>query len=124
MNIERLEKVSAEWNKLSKLFSALGDPYRQKMLLLFDPGEELTVKQLSAQIPLSATASAHHIRALKEAGALLARKHGKETYLSVDRPFIETALVLTLEYVRAPETQSKIHPPAKEDVIPVTKGTL
>ena len=101
MNHERSEKVSGDWNKLSKLFAALGDPHRQKMLLLFDPGEEITVKNLSAQIPLSATACAHHIRALRESGALRARKQGKETFLSVDRSFIEAALTQTLEYVRA-----------------------
>ncbi|HVO87560.1 MAG TPA: metalloregulator ArsR/SmtB family transcription factor [Casimicrobiaceae bacterium] len=66
------------WQKTAATFTALGDPHRQRILLMFEADEELSVSQIAAATPLSRTAVAHHLRVLREAGVLRCRKSGRE----------------------------------------------
>jgi DNA-binding IclR family transcriptional regulator len=36
-----------QWTAMSRIFVALGDEHRQRMLLLFEPGERLTAGQIA-----------------------------------------------------------------------------
>lgn len=99
MNRERAERIAAEWKELATVFAALGDSHRQRMLLLFDPGEELPVGVVASAVALSPTAAAHHINILRDAGILKARREGRATLLSVDRPRLAECLKATLDYV-------------------------
>jgi DNA-binding transcriptional ArsR family regulator len=99
MNRERAERIAAEWKELAKIFAALGDSHRQRMLLLFDPGEELPVGVVASAVALSPTAATHHINILREAGILKARRAGRATLLSVDRARLAGCLKATLDYV-------------------------
>lgn len=99
MNRERAERIAAEWKDLATIFAALGDSHRQRMLLLFDIGEELPVGVVAASVALSPTAAAHHINILREAGVLKARRAGRATLLSVDRARLADCLKATLDYV-------------------------
>lgn len=103
MNRERAERIAADWAPLAELFSALGDSHRQRMLLLFDPGEELPVGTVAASVDLSATAAAHHINILRRAGIFRERREGRATLLSIDREKLAEALEVTLAYIRDPE---------------------
>lgn len=100
MNRERAERVAADWKPLAALFNALGDTHRQRMLLLFDPDEELPVKTVAASTDLSATAAMHHINILRKAGILKERREGRTIYLSVDRALLAEGLEATLAYIR------------------------
>ena len=53
---------------------ALGDPHRQRIVLMFEPGERLNIGQIVAASTLSRTAVAHHLRVLREAGVLNSEK--------------------------------------------------
>ena len=89
-----------EWQPLSKVFAALGDEHRQRLLLVFEPGERLNVSQLVAVTPLSRTAVTHHLRVLREAQVLSSEKVGKEVYFWINRSYLENVLADVLAYVR------------------------
>ena len=82
------------------MFSALGDEQRQRILLMFERGEELTIKDVFEACPLSRTAVTHHIRVLREAGVLVAEKRGKEVYLKPDAGVVLDALDRLRDYIR------------------------
>lgn len=88
------------WKGLARVFTALGDEHRQRILLMFERGEELTIKDIHEACPLSRTAITHHIRVLREAGLLRAEKRGKEVYLRPDPGRVLEALAAVREYIR------------------------
>src|SRR5437016_1403509 len=88
-----------QWRGLSEVFMALGDEHRQRILLMFERGEELTIKAVAEQIPLSRTAVTHHIRALRDAGVLTAEKRGKEVYLKPDPKRVLVAIEGLRSYI-------------------------
>lgn len=91
--------IPAAWKRISKVFSALGDEHRQRILLTFEPGERLNVGQIVDVSTLSRSAVSHHLKILREAGVLGSRKEGKEVYFWVNRPFLQESLQSVLEYV-------------------------
>ena len=92
--------IPKEWRAMAKLFVALGDEHRQRILLTFDKGERLTVGQIAEVATLSRPAVSHHLKILREAGVLLAERAGREVYLRVNRQSLEETLRTVLEYVR------------------------
>lgn len=65
-------------------FKALGDPNRLAVLVaLADDGREQTVTQLGACCPVDLSVVSRHLRILRDAGILEARKRGKEVLYRV-----------------------------------------
>ena len=89
-----------KWLGMAAVFTALGDEHRQRILLMFRRGEELTIKQIVDACPLSRTAAAHHIRVLREAGVLHAEKRGKAVYLRPNPASVVAALNGVRDYIR------------------------
>ena len=58
MNTLHIEQLPPEWESIAHVLSALGDVTRQKIILLFEPGEEIGLKAIVDCFPLSRTASA------------------------------------------------------------------
>ena len=92
--------LPAEWRNVSELFVALGDEQRQRILLTFEPGERLNVTQIVAASTLSRTAVSHHLKVLRQAGALHSEKIGKEVYFWVAGEHITETLQRVVEYVK------------------------
>src|SRR5687768_13814144 len=88
-----------KWHGLAKVFSALGDEQRQRILLMFARGEELTIKEIFDGCPLSRTAVTHHVRVLREAGVLSAEKRGKEVFLKPNPPTVIEAMNRLRDYI-------------------------
>lgn len=86
---------------MAKVFVALGDEHRQRILLTFDAGERLTVGQIAEVATLSRPAVSHHLKILRQAGVLVAERSGREVFLQVNRKLLEDALRTVLDYVRA-----------------------
>lgn len=78
-----IESLPAEWQPFAAVFAALGDPLRQKILLLFEPGEELSIKAVAGLFPQSRTTIVHHLTVLERSGILAVRRRGKEALYSV-----------------------------------------
>ena len=95
------DAIPDEWRSMSRVFSALGDEHRQRILLTFDPAEQLNVGQIAAVSTLSRSAVSHHLKILREAGVLASEKRGKEVHFWIDKPRLEQALATVLDYVRS-----------------------
>jgi len=91
--------IPRPWQRTARMFVALGDPHRQRILLMFDPNERLNVGQIVAASTLSRTAVAHHLKVLCEAGVLRSEKIGKEVWYETDPPAVRKALADVLDYV-------------------------
>jgi ArsR family transcriptional regulator, arsenate/arsenite/antimonite-responsive transcriptional repressor len=98
MKPEFADRIPANWERYAAVFSALGDSYRQRILLFFEPRERLTIKQIADVLPLSRTAVLHHVRVLQAAGLLVGRKEGREVFLTVNKALLLEALWSTARY--------------------------
>ena len=95
-----MRTIPREWRTTARVFTALGDEHRQRILLVFEKGEELNVGQIVAVSTLSRSAVSHHLKILKTAGVLDSRKAGKEVYFWIDKAFLEESLASVLAYIR------------------------
>ncbi len=100
MNKNYMRAIPREWRNLSKVFTALGDEHRQRIMLTFSPGERLNIGQIVEVATLSRSAVSHHLRLLKEAGILQSRKEGKEVYFWIDKNFLLDAFETVSTFVR------------------------
>ena len=96
-----MRAIPKEWRTLAKVFVALGDEHRQRILLTFEKGERLTVGQIAGVATLSRPAVSHHLKILRNAGVLEAERAGREVYLRINREMLEQTLATVLDYVRA-----------------------
>ena len=87
------------WRKTARIFTALGDPHRQRIVLMFDEDERLSVGQIVAASPLSRSAVAHHLRVLREAGVLRCEKVGKEVWYWPQPASVRAALESVRDYL-------------------------
>ena len=85
--------------RVSRVCVALGDAHRQRILLLFEPDEQLGMQQILATSPLSRTAVTHHLRVMREAGVLRAAKVGKEVFYSIDKEYVREQLSAVIDYI-------------------------
>ncbi len=99
MNESYGKAIPRAWRRNARMFTALGDPHRQRILLMFEPGETLTVTQIVDASTLSRSAVAHHLKVLRDAGALHAQKVGKEVWYRTDPEAVRTALRDVLDYL-------------------------
>lgn len=93
-------RLGNDWATRGRVFTALGDEHRQRILLMFERGEELTIKDIAAAAPLSRTAVAHHVRVLRESGVLVAEKRGRAVHLRTNPRVVVEAMKGVLEYIR------------------------
>jgi len=95
-----VEQLPEVWDRVAAVCVALGDPHRQRILLLFEPGERLSIKQICDVAPLSRTAVSHHLRVLRDAGVLKSAREGKEVRFWVDKVLVKGALQDLVDFVR------------------------
>ncbi len=100
MKRDYTQAIPPEWHSMSRLFSALGDEHRQRILLLFERGERLNVGQIVEVATLSRSAVSHHLKILREANVLHSEKVGKEVYFWINTAFVAETLENVLRYVR------------------------
>ncbi len=70
-------------DRLSRLFSALSDPTRLKILHALTVTEELCVCDLAAVAELSVSAVSHQLRLLRDRDLVRARREGRMVFYSV-----------------------------------------
>lgn len=95
-----MKSIPPAWHDVSDLFVALGDPQRQRILLTFKPGEKLNVTEIVSASTLSRTAVSHHLKLLRNAGALQSEKIGKEVYFWIDKKNILQLLQRVTSFVK------------------------
>ncbi|PJG58350.1 transcriptional regulator [Aeromonas cavernicola] len=92
--------IPQTWQQIAKLFNALGDEHRQRIMLTFEPGERLTAGQLAQVSTLSRPTVSHHLKILREAGVLEHERQGKEIYFWVNKDFIQGSLQQVITYLK------------------------
>ncbi|HQU79727.1 MAG TPA: metalloregulator ArsR/SmtB family transcription factor [Azonexus sp.] len=85
---------------MSRIFVALGDEHRQRILLLFEPGERLNVGQIAEASTLARSTVSHHLKILHESGVLASEKIGKEVWFWINRDALESTLGNVLDYLK------------------------
>lgn len=100
MNTHYLTQLPPDWEQTARIFAALGDGTRQKMLLLFEADETISLKTLVELLPLSRSAVVHHITVLEQAGLLVARRQGREVGYSLNTAPLMSSLEDVLNYAK------------------------
>lgn len=95
-----MRAIPNEWKFMSKVFAALGDEHRQRILLTFERGERLNIGQIVAVSTLSRSAVSHHLKILRDAQVLLSEKIGKEVYFWMNKVFVLKAMRNVLLHIR------------------------
>lgn len=93
--------IPRDWKAMSKVFAALGDEHRQRILLLFEKNERLNVGQIAEVSTLARSTVSHHLKILREANVLLSEKQGKEIYFWINREALDEVLGAVLDYIRS-----------------------
>lgn len=88
-----------QWQPMSRVFTALGDEHRQRLLLLFEAGERLTVGAMAEASTLSRSTVSHHLKILREAEVLQSEKIGKEVWYWINKPYLQSVLGNVLDYI-------------------------
>jgi len=109
MNSEFAERLPDGWERFSSFFFALGDATRQKILLVFEPGEEICVNDIARLFKISRPAISHHLKVLRNAGLLICEKRGKEVYYRVNNGYCAEVMRVMNEFVSA---QARLPRPA------------
>jgi DNA-binding transcriptional ArsR family regulator len=84
--------------RLSRLFSALSDPTRLKILHALTVTEELCVCDLAALAELSVSAVSHQLRLLRDRDLVRARREGRMVFYSVDDDHIAVLMGTGVEH--------------------------
>jgi DNA-binding transcriptional ArsR family regulator len=100
MNRNYLRAIPREWRDISRVFAALGDEHRQRILLVFGPGERLNVGRIAEVSTLSRSAVSHHLKVLREAGVLESEKKGREIWFWLNKAPLLASLEAVAAYVR------------------------
>jgi ArsR family transcriptional regulator, arsenate/arsenite/antimonite-responsive transcriptional repressor len=91
-----LEQVLESFRANTQIFAALGDPFRQDIVMLLAGHERLNVNQITEQIALSRPAVSHHLKVLLQAGLVQMERVSRENFysLSVDEALASLRLLV------------------------------
>lgn len=99
MKLQYLHELPEAMRLTAAVFSALGDPVRQRILLLFEPDETMSIKEIVSLFSLSRTAVVHHLNVLEKAGILRQQRRGREALYSVRPEAVLSAVDSLREYI-------------------------
>ena len=80
--------MESQYTKLAKVFKALSDPKRVKIVDMLSCGEMCGCVLLKC-FEITQPTLAHDMKVLTEAGIVTSRRDGKKTYYSLDRKALE-----------------------------------
>jgi ArsR family transcriptional regulator len=84
-----LEDVLQSFRACAPVFNALGDKYRQDIVMLLAQDERLNVNQIAERMPLSRPAISHHLKVLLQADLITLERVSRENFYSLT---LDTAL--------------------------------
>ncbi len=99
MNDSYAREIPKEWDDIAKMFIAMGDPHRQRILLMFEKDEALNVTEISNASTLSRPAVSHHLKILLDAKVLKMVKRGKESFYSMNIDNIKFNFKNVMDYI-------------------------
>jgi len=78
-----LDDVQESFRVCAPVFAALGDPFRQDIILLLASAERLNVNEIATRIALSRPAISHHLKVLRQAGLVQMERISRENFYSL-----------------------------------------
>ena len=78
-----LEDVLLSFRACAPVFNALGDKYRQDIVMLLAQDERLNVNQIAERMPLSRPAISHHLKVLLQADLITLERVSRENFYSL-----------------------------------------
>jgi DNA-binding transcriptional ArsR family regulator len=88
--------------RLARIFQALADPSRLKLVLALGQGE-MCVCALASHLGLTDSAVSHQLRRLKDLALVKARREGQMVYYALDDDHVSRLLRMGLEHVKEGE---------------------
>ncbi len=82
--MDTLDKMEQSFQKISKLLSISSNEVRLKILYLLNMEKELCPCDLADILKMSVPAVSQHIRKIKDAGIITARREGQTLYYSLN----------------------------------------
>lgn len=76
----------------AKIFAALGDPTRLRIVELLAQSEEMSGSELAKHLEISLALFCHHSKTLVDCGLVQVRKEGQTKYSSLNRYLLATCL--------------------------------
>lgn len=73
----------AEAERQAKVFTALGNETRLKILRLLLHCDEMCISDIVKSVGRAASTVAHHLHTLEDAELIFSRRHGRSTYYTV-----------------------------------------
>ena len=91
-----LADVAKTFRACESLFHALGDPARQKIVLLLAEHDRLNVNQITELMHLARPSISHHLKVLKDAGMVSLTRESRENFYSLlwDEPIGRLKLLI------------------------------
>ncbi|MGB7999729.1 MAG: metalloregulator ArsR/SmtB family transcription factor [Anaerobacillus sp.] len=87
------------FRKSTPIFQALGDPYRQDIIMLLSEHDSLSVNEITEQSILSRPAISHHLKILREVGLVSVEQKGTTRFYSLQLEDSVTTLKKLLDKV-------------------------
>lgn len=78
-----LDDVLLSFRACAPVFNALGDKYRQDIVMLLAQDERLNVSQIAERMPLSRPAISHHLKVLMQARLIELERVSRENFYSL-----------------------------------------
>ena len=100
MNTSIVNNLPEDLIRATMVFSALGNVVRQEIIMLPEPGEEFSIKEVADQFDLGRTTIVHHLTVLYNHGVLHMRKSGRQTIYSVAYDTILNAMRQMYQHIR------------------------
>lgn len=101
--VDTFRETENDVKKLAELLKALGDETRLVILTMLRDGE-LCVCEIMDALPFSQPAVSHHLKVLRQAGFITARRQGKWNFYSINPGAIENVSDLLKRPVIHPYT--------------------
>lgn len=73
----------ASFRACAPVFNALGDKFRQDIVVLLAQDERLNVNQIAERMPLSRPAISHHLKVLMQANLITLERVSRENFYSL-----------------------------------------
>lgn len=84
--------TTTDLGQRAKVFAALSDPTRLRLVELLAERGEMTGSALAEMLGISLALHCHHTKILTEAGVVHKRKEGQTTYCSLNPEVVSNAL--------------------------------
>lgn len=92
------------FRKYRLVFNSLGNPTRQRIMFLLASGPRRSVAELTAETTLSRPAVSHHLKVLREAKLVQAKRDGVRLYYS---PMFQTPLRMAQDFTEVLQKNDK-----------------